>query len=118
MYSHLVPVLETSMMSSYMILVETPVYWSLDNNLIFNTNERPQLVGMIPSGSKTKMYIEHFKLSLFILVVLNSFQMSWKHICLLTITVGKQSQYCCEFEAISIDKGCASLIVFRQKDYK
>ena len=66
------------MMSSYMIWVETPGYWSLDNNLILNTTERPQLVGMIPSGSKTKMYIEHFQLSLFILVVLNSFQLSYQ----------------------------------------
>ena len=117
-HTHLVPVVETSMMRSYMILAETPGYWLLDNNLILNTTERPQLVGMIPSGSKTKIYIEHFKLSLCILVVLNSFQMSWKHTCLLTITIGKRSQHCCEFEAISIDKGCASLIVFREKDYK
>lgn len=71
------------MMSSYMILVETPGYWSLDNNLTLNATERPQAVGMIQSGSKTKMHIEGSKLSLYILMVLNCFQMSWKHTCLL-----------------------------------
>lgn len=63
-------------MMSSMILVEMSGYWSLDKNRAFNTNVRPQMVTMILSGDKRKMYTEDFKLLFYILMILTCFQMS------------------------------------------
>lgn len=49
---------------------------SLDKNLALNTTEKTQVAGMILSSGKTKMCIEDSKLLLYILMILNCFQMS------------------------------------------